>query len=250
MDNRHVHYFNLRNPEKCLGCGQVVPLTKQSEQGLEDTWLQQQHGSVQCFEKVPHVMLSEEVTKSTVARHRTNLRTVGDNMEKHEIVVGAHYIAKVSGKRAAVQILAVNKYGGWDAKNLHTQRHVRIRSARRLHPLPENNPLQVATQRNLVEQSPVHSELKKLALLVRGATKGSLQLPGDAPQDLLVTIYVRLVNGVSRVAALTYLVAQTRAKYMPRDVNFLAWVDGTIHKGGSPTVLRMGANNEIEERGY
>lgn len=53
-------------------------------------------------------------------------------MKKSEVVIGAHYVAKVSGKLAVVRIVSESQYGGWDAINTETNRDVRIRGAARL----------------------------------------------------------------------------------------------------------------------
>lgn len=53
-------------------------------------------------------------------------------MKKSEVVIGASYVAKVSGKLTVVRIRAESQYGGWDAINTETNRDVRIRGAARL----------------------------------------------------------------------------------------------------------------------
>lgn len=53
-------------------------------------------------------------------------------MRKADVEIGATYTAKVSGKIAPVRILAQHSLGGWLAKNLHTDRSIRIKSAQRL----------------------------------------------------------------------------------------------------------------------
>jgi len=53
-------------------------------------------------------------------------------MKKHEVQVGAEYVAKVSGKLAHVRITGVNPHGGWNAVNVDTKRDVHIRGAQRL----------------------------------------------------------------------------------------------------------------------
>jgi len=63
-------------------------------------------------------------------------------MKKKDVEIGGIYAAKVSGKLARVRIERENPYGGWDAVNVDTGRHVRIKSAQRLrypaHKLPSN----------------------------------------------------------------------------------------------------------------
>jgi len=55
---------------------------------------------------------------------------------KKDVTVGAHYAIKHTssspGRLTIIQITAVNKYGGWDAVNLKTNRKIRIRSNTKL----------------------------------------------------------------------------------------------------------------------
>jgi hypothetical protein len=53
-------------------------------------------------------------------------------MRKNEILIGATYLAKVSGKIVPVRILGEAHYGGWTALNTTTGREVRIKTAARL----------------------------------------------------------------------------------------------------------------------
>lgn len=53
-------------------------------------------------------------------------------MKSAEVSIGAVYMAKVSGTLVPVRITRESVFGGWDARNLRTQRNIRIRSARRL----------------------------------------------------------------------------------------------------------------------
>jgi hypothetical protein len=53
-------------------------------------------------------------------------------MKKNEVVLGARYIVKVSGKEQVVKLTAESPYGGWDGLNVETNRRVRIKSAARL----------------------------------------------------------------------------------------------------------------------
>ena len=53
-------------------------------------------------------------------------------MKKHEVKVGAKYLAKVSDKVVPVRIDAENPHGGWDATNETTGKKVRVKSAQRL----------------------------------------------------------------------------------------------------------------------
>jgi len=52
--------------------------------------------------------------------------------EKQDVISGACYVAKVSGKLATVRIIGESPYGGWLAVNVETRRDVRIRGAQRL----------------------------------------------------------------------------------------------------------------------
>ena len=53
-------------------------------------------------------------------------------MKKHEVRLGAVYVAKVSGTLTRVRIERESRSGGWEAVNMATRRPVRIRSAARL----------------------------------------------------------------------------------------------------------------------
>jgi len=53
-------------------------------------------------------------------------------MKKHEVKVGAKYLAKVSDKVVPVRIDGENPHGGWDATNEATGKKVHIKSAQRL----------------------------------------------------------------------------------------------------------------------
>jgi hypothetical protein len=53
-------------------------------------------------------------------------------MKKHEVKVGAKYLAKVSDKVVPVRIDGENPHGGWDATNGATGKKVHIKSAQRL----------------------------------------------------------------------------------------------------------------------
>jgi len=53
-------------------------------------------------------------------------------MKKKEIGIRKHYRAKVSGILSTVRIAGESVHGGWDAVNVSTGRHVRIRTAGRL----------------------------------------------------------------------------------------------------------------------
>jgi hypothetical protein len=53
-------------------------------------------------------------------------------MKKNDVMVGASYVAKVSGKLTRVRIERESPHGGWEAVNVDTGRRVRIKSAQRL----------------------------------------------------------------------------------------------------------------------
>ena len=57
---------------------------------------------------------------------------MGDAMKQHEIQLGKHYVAKVSGNLTRVRIDSVSPYGGWNGTNLETGKKVRIKSPARL----------------------------------------------------------------------------------------------------------------------
>lgn len=53
-------------------------------------------------------------------------------MLKRDVVIGKTYAAKVSGAIVPVRLVAISRYGGWDAVNEKTGRSVRIKSAAKL----------------------------------------------------------------------------------------------------------------------
>lgn len=53
-------------------------------------------------------------------------------MKKSEVVIGATYRAKVSGRMVNVRITGYSVYGGWTATSLQTGNAVRIKTAARL----------------------------------------------------------------------------------------------------------------------
>jgi hypothetical protein len=52
-------------------------------------------------------------------------------MTKKQIVVGEVYAVKVSGQLVPVKVIAENRLGGWDGRNLLTNRAVRLKTAGR-----------------------------------------------------------------------------------------------------------------------
>ena len=53
-------------------------------------------------------------------------------MKKAEVILGATYTVKVSGKLVGVRLVSESRHGGWDGINTVTNRVVRIKSAQRL----------------------------------------------------------------------------------------------------------------------
>ena len=53
-------------------------------------------------------------------------------MTTADVKIGRYYAAKVSGKMTIVKIEARSSHGGWNGKNIFTNRTVRIKSAVRL----------------------------------------------------------------------------------------------------------------------
>lgn len=53
-------------------------------------------------------------------------------MNREQVQVGSEYQIHIGGKPARVRVIAARAGGGWDAINPATNRHVRIKSARRL----------------------------------------------------------------------------------------------------------------------
>lgn len=53
-------------------------------------------------------------------------------MLKKEVEIGGVYRAKVSNEIVLVRIIGVSPYGGWSARNLKTNRVIRIKSAQKL----------------------------------------------------------------------------------------------------------------------
>jgi hypothetical protein len=67
------------------------------------------------------------------ARNHGEVQSEGSTvMKKHEVKIGAKYLAKVSDKVVPVRIDGENPHGGWDATNEATGKKVRIKSAQRL----------------------------------------------------------------------------------------------------------------------
>ena len=65
-------------------------------------------------------------------------------MTKKEVKIGECYLAKVSNKLVPVKILEildVNRFGGWTALNVRTNRKIRIKSAQKLRMVIGNNGL-------------------------------------------------------------------------------------------------------------
>ena len=48
-------------------------------------------------------------------------------MQKQNIKIGNEYVARIDGKVLVVQIEAEHKSGGWPAKDLETQKPLRVR---------------------------------------------------------------------------------------------------------------------------
>ena len=53
-------------------------------------------------------------------------------MTKSKITIGRYYTAKVSGKMTIVKIEARSSHGGWEGRNIFTNRRVRIKDHGRL----------------------------------------------------------------------------------------------------------------------
>ena len=53
-------------------------------------------------------------------------------MKKADVKIGNQYTAKVSGKLTMVQILAEHPHGGWKAKDVFTEKTLRIKTGRTL----------------------------------------------------------------------------------------------------------------------
>ena len=56
----------------------------------------------------------------------------GTIMQKQNVIIGNEYVAKIDGKVLVVQIEAEHKSGGWIAKDLETQKPLRINNVRKL----------------------------------------------------------------------------------------------------------------------
>jgi hypothetical protein len=53
-------------------------------------------------------------------------------MTAAEVTMGHYYAAKVSGNMTIVKIEAGSSHGGWEGRNIFTNRRVRIKSAAKL----------------------------------------------------------------------------------------------------------------------
>lgn len=53
-------------------------------------------------------------------------------LRKRQVVIAGEYTARISGKMTVVRITEVCHYGGWWARNLGTDRRIRIKSAAKL----------------------------------------------------------------------------------------------------------------------
>lgn len=56
-------------------------------------------------------------------------------MKLKDVVLGATYTVKVSGRLAPVRLETVSPYGGWVGRNTVTGREIRIRTAAKLRKL-------------------------------------------------------------------------------------------------------------------
>ena len=82
-------------------------------------------------------------------------------MKKTDVHIGKQYTAKVTNKLVAVEILAENPHGGWDAKNLATGKTVRIKSVQRLRGFAKQAATSrpVATEKSAPTQTPTKPKL-------------------------------------------------------------------------------------------
>jgi hypothetical protein len=74
-------------------------------------------------------------------------------MQKHNVRIGATYIAKVSGTLAKVRLTREHDRGGWYGINLATGREIRIRTAARLRAeAPPTKGITAEEARRIVDQ--------------------------------------------------------------------------------------------------
>ena len=82
--------------------------------------------------RAARIAAKHEAIRQAAAHNEPQYEKRSTVMKKHEVKVGAQYIAKVSGRLAQVRINRENPHGGWDATNVATKKSVRIKSAQRL----------------------------------------------------------------------------------------------------------------------
>ena len=136
-------------------------------------------------------------------------------MKKHEVKVGAKYLAKVSDKVVPVRINAENPHGGWDATNEATGKKVRVKSAQRL--------------RGAVHKS------RPLALVIPSQA-GAPAADGKGPDAK--------ADKAAKVAAMRKEVAEKLAKPDPElDAAVKAAEEG--HRAKSPKATRLGGKAKV-----
>ena len=80
-------------------------------------------------------------------------------MKKNQVVIGGHYLAKVSGRVVPVRITGESRYGGWDAVSVETHRPVRIKSPQRL-----RRPADATTREAIAGEETDMSKARKVVL--------------------------------------------------------------------------------------
>jgi hypothetical protein len=98
-------------------------------------------------------------------------------MKAKDVVVGATYMVKVSGKLAPVRLDRESVFGGWDGTNLVTGRPVRVRTAARLRMRAEHNRELVVGY--MARRERRHPELQAERELAPATPAG----PGSGPEE-------------------------------------------------------------------
>jgi hypothetical protein len=105
-------------------------------------------------------------------------------MKKHEVKVGAKYLAKVSDKVVPVRIDGENPHGGWDATNEATGKKIRIKSAQRLR--GEAKPKAAAKEAApAADVGPTAKPDAKVALEARGKKPKAAKPKGERKPGIL-----------------------------------------------------------------
>ena len=147
-------------------------------------------------------------------------------MNKADVKIGSMYKVKVSGVLAEVRITGKNPHGGWDGRNLLTNRKVRIKSAQRLRaavnrPAKRKLIVTLAEHEAEVKASATAGEVAPSAKKARKATKDARAKTKPATGDPGATS-----RGPSGLDAAAQVLAETGTPMSAKDM-----VEGMLAKG-------------------